>query len=688
MVFIQFNAEVDGSFIPLPAKHVDTGMGFERIAGILATTKNFTQYTQPTSNYNSDLFTDLFQHISTLCGQRYGATLPQTKNRHEMTAEEQRDCAFRVVADHIRTVSFAIADGILPGNEGRNYVLRRILRRAILFGKRLNLKSGFFASLVDPLVEKMGSVFPELRAQRDIIHKVISNEERSFERTLDRGLQHLEGLFNSHASNKTLTGEEAFMLYDTYGFPVDLTEIIANERGFSVDKAGFEVAMEAQRERARQAQQKTVIKLSDHEAAKAATRFVGYEADNLDNYKTQLIEIVEANSPQGPCFYAVLKESPCYAQMGGQLGDTGLIEIDGQPFRILDTLKDDAGRFLHQLERAPEATLRAGAEAIVSVERSRRHEIERHHSVTHILHWALRKVLGTHVGQAGSFVAPNYLRFDFTHFEALQPEQIAQIEKLVQERILENHAVRWFETPFDKKPEGVIAFFGEKYGAVVRVVDMDGFSMELCGGTHVRSTGEIGAFKITSESAISAGTRRIEAVAGFAAIEYATRQFNELHRMAERLSCTAHELPKRLEHLLEERSKMEKELRALQQKQAAGLAHELVAQAHTQGSMAWVISLVDVATPEDLRGLAAHVAKQLDSQAHVVVLGSKIGESASVVAICSPEAIAQGVKAGELVKQACAAIDGKGGGKPDFAMGGGKAIAKLDAALKALMPSI
>ncbi len=679
LVFIQFNAEPDGSFKPLSAKHVDTGMGLERVAGIYATTNGFKDFSKPPSNYNSDLFGDIFAHITRMCGKPYTATMPQDVNA--LSPQEMSDAAFRVLADHIRTLSFAIADGILPGNEGRNYVLRRILRRAILWGKRIGLPAGFFTELVDPLVNKMGPVFPELIAQRDVIKKVVGNEERTFDRTLDRGLQ----LFDKIAADKgKIPGTDAFVLYDTYGFPIDLTQLIARERKLDVDIDGFNAEMEKQRERARASQQKTIISVADTTGNQAATIFTGYDNANLESFETELVA-TETNT-QGDAFL-VFSQSPFYAELGGQVGDTGIASVNGQTYVIVNTLKDAAGRHLHQVKAEGVALPAAPAKAVVSVDGDRRRAIQRHHTATHVLHWALRKVLGTHVRQAGSLVTPDRLRFDFAHFEAATPEQLREIETLANRRILENHGVRWYEVPFAEKPEGCLAFFGEKYGAVVRVVDVGGWSMELCGGTHVTATGEIGLLKVVAETAIAAGTRRIEAVAGESAIDLMQQQSRQLQQLAQRMSCQPAELEARMAALLDQRSVLEKQLRSLQQKGAAAQADELAAKALKDANgLNWVVAQVQAGNPNDLRDMAAQLGKKIG--AGVVVLGAAIDDKASVVALCTAEAVAAGHQAGKLVGTLCGQLGGKGGGKPDFAMGGGKDTAKIGSVLEAFRATV
>jgi len=503
-VFIQYNANADCTFSPLAAKHVDTGMGFERVAGIHATTKGFKDFSADPSNYEADVFAPLFARIAALSGKTYTRTVP-TK-REGLSEQEQTDVAFRVLADHARTISCAIADGILPGNDGRNYVIRRILRRGILYGKKLGLQTGFFEQLVAPVVESLGKVFPELVHQQDIICRVIRSEEESFGRTLDRGLQ----IFTKAAAAEKISGASAFELYDTYGFPLDMTQLLATERGLTVDTAEFERLMTQQRDRARAAQKKEIVVAAKEGETSdlIPTKFTGYAETQGSG---RIVDVIKTEKDT----FLVFDQTPFYAEMGGQTGDTGTALIDGHTFEIVDCVKDKAGRHLHKL--APNSDRPApvsGATATLAVDAVRRRAINRHHSAAHLIHWALRKVLGTHVRQAGTSKTAERMRFDFSHFEAATPEQLREIEHLINDKVIENARVESYETEFDKKPADTLAFFGDKYGRIVRLVDIGGYSRELCGGTHVATTGEIGVIKIVAEMAIAAGTRRIEAVAG------------------------------------------------------------------------------------------------------------------------------------------------------------------------------
>ena len=663
LVFIQFNATPDGDFVPLKSKHVDTGMGFERVAGIIATSKNFTDFSTPPSNYNSDLFTSLFDQLTSLSGHEYQRTLPE--HLDNISEIEMKDIIFRVLADHARCLSCSIADGILPGNEGRNYVLRRILRRAVMYGRRLGLENGFFAQLVPTVVKQLGQVFPELEKQQGIIQKIIQSEEDSFSRTLDRGIQLFE---NTLAKDGNISGEEAFRLFDTFGFPIDLTQLLAKQKGVYVDTEAFNVEMEKQRDRARASQKKTDILVADSDGDNEATTFLGF--DTLAD-EAELIDIVKAEDSS----YLVFNHTPFYAEMGGQVGDTGAIEFEGAHFDVIDTIKDDQGRFLHKVS-GDLASISSGIEANLIVDRDRRRSIERHHSATHVLHWALRKVLGTHVRQAGSYVDSERLRFDFAHFEAIKPEELAEIEKLCNEHLLDNSVVRWFETPFDQKPNDVIAFFGEKYGDVVRVVDIGGFSKELCGGTHVRATGEIGLIKISSESAIAAGTRRIEAIVGNSLFSHINEIEQLIATASQSLSTAPADLLKKIDSLLTRNSELEKQLKKFQQKASGNLANDLVKTATELDGLKIVRAEVQASDPNALRQLGANVLGKLGEG--IVVLGAKVKGKASIVAFCSKGAIGTGHKAGDIVRELTIRLDGKGGGKPDFAMGGGTNVTKLE----------
>ncbi|MGH7946025.1 MAG: alanine--tRNA ligase, partial [Opitutaceae bacterium] len=683
-VFIQFNANADGTFSLLAAKHVDTGMGFERVAGIHATTNGFKDFSKDPSNYAADVFAPLFAKVAELSKREYRATVPA--KREGLSEQENIDMAFRVLADHARCVSCAIADGILPGNEGRNYVIRRILRRGILYGKKLGLHTGFFEQLVVPVVESLGGIFPELKQQQDMIRRVIRGEEESFGRTIDRGLQVFQRTLSAAKFDGLLKfpGPAAFELYDTHGFPLDMTQLLATERGLAVDTEGFESEMAKQRERARAAQKKDIIvaaKEGDAAAAYEASVFTGYLIDTSKPVSAIVTDVVRSDKD----VFLIFDRTPFYAEMGGQAGDTGTAVVAGQTITIVDTVKDKAGRHLHKVDPALNLTspaldlMDSGAELMIDY--ARRRAISRHHSAAHLIHWALRKTLGTHVRQAGTSKTPERMRFDFSHFEAMTAEQIREIERLVNERVIDNSRVESYETEFDRKPEGTLAFFGDKYGKIVRVVDIGGYSRELCGGTHVATTGEIGLIKVVAEMAIAAGTRRIEAVAGQAAFDFIAQREAALAAVNARLNAGAHDVAQKLDSLLAHQKELEKKLKACEQKAAAGLAGELAAGASVRDGLKFVTGVVSVDAPESLRSLGSQVLSKIGEG--VVQLGAAFGDRASLVAFCSPAAIKAGHQAGKIVNELSQKLGGKGGGKPDFAMGGGKDATKLAEILKA-----
>lgn len=764
LVFIQFNALPDGSFKPLPAKHVDTGMGLERIAGIIATTKNFTHFDSPPSNYNSDLFTEIFKEISKNSHTRYHATVP--KDRNNMSAQELSDCAFRVIADHIRTLSFSIADGILPGNEGRNYVLRRILRRAVLFTKKINFPPNSLSLLVDPLIHIVSDHFPELVQHRELIKKVIATEEHNFQNTIDRGLQLLDKITQK---SSTISGEDAFTLYDTYGFPIDLTQLIARERQLSIDLQGFQEAMENQRQRARSAQKKTSITLADTSIEVQKTPFVGYDPSNLQNYPAKILDVITIDNKS----YVILDSTPFYPEMGGQVGDSGTLLVSGIPIPITNTIQNEKGTILHEIAppspipsasstllphpetsnsalssssttpaltttsplptapkgldghplepfsekaklfqkmapnrwglgaAAPNSVLGRAALDILetlnnltdstatvtaSIDLPRRLEIQRHHTATHLLHWALRKNLGTHIRQAGSLVAPDRLRFDFAHFEPIPSPILSQIESDINQAILHNDSVTWKEIPFDQKPTDCIAFFGEKYGNVVRMVNIDGFSKELCGGTHVTNTGEIGLLKIISESAIAAGTRRIEALVGSAAINYINNQLTHLKHSAELLSCNNDQVEDRVHSLLHDNASLKKQLRSHEQRSTLSQLDALLTKVTQHHNISWVIADVQAPSANDLRDLAIQLSKKLPPSSAIILAAPSGEDKLNILALCSEDAIKAAFKAGALVQDLCSLLGGRGGGKPDFAMGGAKLIPNFQQIVNAYRP--
>jgi alanyl-tRNA synthetase len=934
LVFIQFNANPDGTFSPLPAKHVDTGMGFERVTGIMQNTKNFTDFTRTISNYETDIFRPIFDRLEKLSGKKYQSTLPNSSgsavvptasvgvsptesspqvhyskrrlphferpwakymvsfstrerrqlspaardlvlksllfghegNRYQLyaacvmpdrvhflfepqikeqdkegkpvfwslvellhsiksfTAHEinkleeasgqvwendsfdrmirgdadleekfhyicrnpwdsgvvpptenypwlwtpdssgsagsavvptasvgvpptesaardaqqgdrdgraphsqeqiQIDIAFRVIADHIRTLSFAIADGILPGNNDRNYVLRRILRRAVRYGRTLGFHEPFFYKLVDVLADTMGGIFPEIRAKKDHVKDVISTEEEAFNKTLDRGLKYFDEYARQAqaaakaggVSQPMFTGDWAFTLYDTYGFPLDLTELMAREQGMVVDTQHFDTLMDLQRGKARAAQKKEIIVASNIDTSHP-THFVGFE--QLTATAT-ILDTVTVKDKIAITFDL----SPLYAEMGGQVGDTGEIQAGGKIWHIVNTQKTGntwlhfigegsagvppasvgvpptesspqktAARDARQSDRdgrAPNTETSAlpnpGEIVQLIVDRPRREAIQRHHSVTHLLHWALHEVVSADATQKGSYVGPDKLTFDFSS-TALDPEQVADVERLVNERILENAGVTWTEVPYAevKGNKKIMQFFGEKYGDMVRVVQiggkgggLDGYSMELCGGTHTRATGEVGLFRILSENAVAAGIRRIEAVAGLRAYDKTREDAALISSVAGKVNSPVGELEKRVESLLAQQKDLEKQLKSVQQKQAAELARSLAAKAQTLGSTPAIIENLGAVDSDFLQSVADALKSQFKG---VVVLGGTANNAVALVASVSSDFM-KTLPAGKILQAIAPLVGGRGGGKPDNARGGGKDVSKLDDALK------
>jgi len=683
LVFIQFNANPDGSFSPLPARHVDTGMGFERVTSILQCTKGFTDMTGIISNYETDIFRPIFDEIERLSGKRYASTLPAPGSTGA-TGQEKIDVAFRVIADHIRTLSFAIADGIQPGNNDRQYVLRRILRRAVRYGRSLGLTEPFFHKLVAVLARTMGDVFPEVRSKQKQVEEVLKREEEAFNKTLDKGI----ALFEAEAGQAaTISGAFAFRLYDEQGFPLDLTELMARERGLTVDVAEFEVLMEEQRDRARKAQKKEVITMSEESLEMEATEFLGY-----DFLETEAgVKLVSPGKKPGE-LNVILDRTVLYGEMGGQVGDSGLLHVPGHDrseagrLEILDTQKKGT-LFIHRARLAEGRAPEPGEAVRVSVQAGRRHAIERHHTVTHLLHWALHEVTSPDATQKGSFVGPEKLTFDFNS-PALTAQQVRDIERLVNEKIVENAPVAWTEVPFGEikgRPD-IMQFFGDKYGDVVRVVQiggipgsLNGYSMELCAGTHTRGTGEIGLFRIGSESAIAAGVRRIEAVAGLAAYDAAAADAERLKTFAGKLNAPLADIEKKLDALLAQLKEDRIKLKSAQQAQAGGIARELLGKARTINGTPAIVENLGAASGDQLQAIVDALKGQFSG---VIVLAGAVEGQVALAAAVSPEFVGK-FQAGRIIQQIAPIVGGKGGGRPDNARGAGREIEKLGAALEA-----
>jgi len=676
LVFIQFNANPDGSFTPLPARHVDTGMGFERVTSIIQGTKGLTDFANARiSNYETDIFRPIFDELEKLTGKTYGATLPEAGVQLTTLPEQfATDVAFRVIADHIRTLSFAVADGIQPGNTDRNYVLRRILRRAVRYGRTLGLTEPFFFRLVDVLARTMGDVFPEIRNRQKHVEEVLRREEEAFNRTLDKGIE----LFNLEASTLAagaqISGAFAFRLYDEQGFPLDLTELMARELGLTVDNPGFETLMESQRTRARAAQKKTIITLSEIETT-TPTQFAGYD-DLVTGAKVlEVLSIKEKTA-------VILDATTCYAEMGGQVGDTATLTGSGQLWTISNTQKI-GNTWLHILDSADAPAV--GSEVKITVDKPRRDAIQRHHTVTHLLHWALHEVVSPDATQKGSSVAPDKLTFDFNS-AALTPEQVREIERLVNERILENTKVTWTEVPYAdvRGRSDIMQFFGDKYGETVRVVqiggtgNLDGYSMELCAGTHCTSTGEIGLFRILGESAIAAGVRRIEAIAGLEAATLAIQDSYRLQNIASQINCPAAEIERKIESILVQQKELEKALKAARIREATTRARELIVEAKTISATPILCKDLGSAEGDELQAIADALKGFFEG---VVVLAGSAHSAVSLVATVSLQYTSQ-IQAGKIIQTIAPIVGGKGGGRPDSARGGGKDASKIAEALE------
>ncbi len=776
LVFIQFNADADGTFSPLPQRHVDTGMGFERIAAMIQGTKNFADFSRPISNYETDIFRPIFDEIEKLSGKHYGSTVPIVGRLGETPAadtaalqkeneQERIDIAFRVIADHIRTLSFAIADGIQPSNEGRGYVLRRILRRAIRYGRTLGFHQPFFYKLVDVLAGTMNDVFPELRAKQTVVKETLRREEEGFNKTLDTGLRIFEEvagkeffdsitavavagslkpeqmgfveavladlefvekagtrdwsrIIKEAASRlpgwdtsrlRPISGQDAFKLYDTYGFPLDLTELMARERGLTVDTASFEKLMEEQRARARAAQKRSTVSVDDVDARlDQPTKFVGYE--NL---------VAECTVLNFGDDHVQVDRSPLYAEMGGQVGDTGKltlekpVEVGSQQFlrfAITNTIQRRGIFYLILSNDAPRGvwTDSDGNKGTLEVDAHRRCAIERHHTVTHLLHWALHEKVSREAAQKGSYVGPDKLTFDFSG-AALTSQQKREVEKLVNEKIASNESVSWTEIPYAeaKKHSDIQQFFGDKYGDVVRVVQiggeperLNGYSMELCGGTHVRATGDIASFRILSESAIAAGVRRIEAVAGDAARDWAQQEAGrqqekfealarkkngiaplpgfadgaETNKMLEQIDARSTHLEK-LEAEVHEWEKQHAKASEADLRSRAGILANELAAAHAEEKSC--IAEVPNADAKLLQAVVDALKPKFNGP--IFLAGATEGRVALIASV--PKELTSRIQASKLIQEVAPIVGGKGGGRPEGAQGAGKDATKISEAL-------
>ncbi|HBR1695310.1 TPA: alanine--tRNA ligase [Klebsiella quasipneumoniae subsp. quasipneumoniae] len=651
IVFMQFNRQADGTMEPLPKPSVDTGMGLERIAAVLQ---------HVNSNYDIDLFRDLIASVAKGTG-----------------ATDLTNKSLRVIADHIRSCAFLIADGVIPSNENRGYVLRRIIRRAIRHGNMLGAKDTFFWKLVAPLIAVMGSAGEELKQQQAQVEQVLKTEEEQFARTLERGLALLDEEL-SKLKGDTLDGETAFRLYDTYGFPVDLTADVCRERNIKVDEAGFEAAMEEQRRRAREssgfgADYNAMIRVD------GASEFKGYDRLELNGKVTALFidgKAVDSVSA-GQEAVVILDQTPFYAESGGQVGDKGELKGAGFSFAVSDTQK--YGQAIGHIGKVASGSLKVGDAVQADVDEARRQRIRLNHSATHLMHAALRQVLGTHVAQKGSLVNDKALRFDFSHFEAMKPEEIRAVEDLVNAQIRRNLAIETNIMDIDAaRASGAMALFGEKYDDRVRVLQMGDFSTELCGGTHAARTGDIGLFRITSESGTAAGVRRIEAVTGEGAIAMLHAQSDQLSDIAQLLKGDSHNLGEKVRAALERTRQLEKELQQLKEQAAAQESANLSSKAEEINGVKLLVSELAGVEPKMLRTMVDDLKNQLGST--VVVLATVADGKVSLIAGVSKD-VTDRVKAGELVGMVAQQVGGKGGGRPDMAQAGGTDASALPAAL-------
>ncbi len=648
LVFIQYNRDAQGTLHDLPSKHVDTGMGFERVCAVLQ---------KKGSNYDTDVFTPIIKSVEKLSGVEY-------KNESDMIS-------MRVIADHIRTLTFAIADGATPSNEGRGYVLRRLLRRAARYARKINLKEPFLYKLVQVVVDNFSNVFPEILSNKSNIEKIIKAEEESFNSTLDRGIELFDLLVKklNVKNEKVIPGDDVFKLYDTFGFPVDLTAVMAREQGFTIDEVRFNELMNEQKERARRGRKEVTssVKISFDASATFTvyekTEFTGY--DELKS-EAKIINVIKSDKQT----FIILDKTPFYVESGGQIGDKGNLIIGDTHLRVLD-LTRVGNHTVHIVENANRVGLTNGMSVIAEVDSNRRWDIMRNHSVTHFLHRALREILGAHVQQAGSYVGPDRLRFDFTHFEKVNSAEIEAIESLVNDKLRENlPLLHHRDTPFEEaKKMGALMFFGDKYGDRVNVVQFGDFTMEFCGGTHVKNSSQIGLFKIVSESSIASGVRRIEAITGAGVEKFIKDQQLRIENVELRIN-----------ELTDEKKKLEKELTELKFKEKLGGIDSIISNPVSVNGINIFKGKVDVSNMDELKSIGDELREKMKSGVGVLI--SEIDGKVGIVAVVSDDLIKEKkILAGNIVKQVAQIVGGSGGGKPHLATAGGKDVSKIGEAL-------
>ncbi|SCW37410.1 alanyl-tRNA synthetase [Paenibacillus tianmuensis] len=667
LVFSQFNHNKDGSYTPLPNKNIDTGAGLERFASILQDVD---------SNFDTDLFQPIIQKTAQLAGVTY-------------KQNEEYDVALKVIADHIRTVAFSVGDGVLPSNEGRGYVIRRLLRRAVRYGKVLGMDKSFLYTLTPIVGEVMGVYYPEVVEKREFIEKIIRIEEERFHETLSDGLAILAEMVEKarNEGSTVISGPDAFKLYDTYGFPFDLTEDFAAEKGMTVDRAGFDQAMQEQRDRAREARKETdSMKVQGGPLADLTVKseFVGY-TDLVTAAK--VIAVVHENQfvdlvGTGETCQVILDQTPFYAESGGQVSDHGYITAGDTVLKVEDVGKAPHGQYVHTVV-VEAGVLRKGDTVQATVTQDVREDIIKNHTATHLLHKALKEVLGEHVNQAGSLVAPERLRFDFSHFGSISAEELQEIEQRVNAQIWKSIEVEISLKPIaEAKAMGAMALFGEKYGDIVRVVQVGGYSLELCGGCHVRNTSQIGLFKIVSESGIGSGVRRIEATTGRNAYQYLDGQLQLLRDAASLLKSNIGDVPKRIDGLFAQLKEVSRENESLKAKLSGIEAGSLTDQAKTVDGVTVLAAQVSAGDMESLRNIVDQMKTKLGSA--VIVLGAAAEDKVNLVAAVTPDLVSKGYHAGKLIKEVASRCGGGGGGRPDMAQAGGKDASKLQEALQSV----
>lgn len=664
LVFSQFNHNPDGSYTPLPKKNIDTGMGLERMASVVQNVA---------TNYDTDLFTPIIHAVEEIADVKYGV-------------DSEKDVAFKVIADHIRTVAFAVGDGALPSNEGRGYVLRRLLRRAVRYAKQININRPFMFELVTVVGEIMKDFYPEVLDKKDFIAKVVKNEEERFHETLHDGLAILSEVIKKEKEkgNTVIPGSDAFRLYDTYGFPIELTEEYAEEEGMTVDQDGFAKEMEAQRERARSARQDVdsmQIQGGILGEIKVESEFVGYDQASVEAKIVAIVKNGELTTEahEGEDVQVILDKTPFYAESGGQIADKGTLVSELVKVDVLDVQKAPNGQNLHRVT-VTAGTLTTDSTVMAAVNQENRIQITKNHTATHLLHQALKDVLGTHVNQAGSLVQAERLRFDFSHFGQITAEEIEQIETIVNEKIWQSLQVNTdYKNIEEAKAMGAMALFGEKYGKIVRVVQIGDYSLELCGGVHVPNTAVIGLFKIVSESGIGAGTRRIEAVTGAGAYNLMADQIHVLKDAAAKLKTNLKDVPARIETIMAETKELQRENDSLAAKLSNIEAGSLVSNVKEINGVKVLVAKVQATDMNNLRAMADDLKQKLDSV--IIVLGSAQGDKVNLIAGVTKDYIERGFHAGKLIKEVATRCGGGGGGRPDMAQAGGKDPEKLDAAL-------